>query len=278
MTPPPTPAVATGPPSGAPGRSVKLCPPAYRGGRRGAAAPLGTTLATSHDILPASAPRWRLYYALTKPRVVSLLVFTTVAAMFVAAKGWPGLLPILLVSIGGYMAAGAANTFNMVYERDLDLAMERTSHRPTVTHALTNAQSLTFGFALAIGSFALLWGAFNLLAAMMAMQYDNQGLAPLWNLVEAALLSPRTVEWLDQGPEPLLRLEDGEVRMALFDPAGWCTHYSHGQGDCDRLQRVYEHFLARQRQFAAVLEAHGIRLLYVHCDGASDARALLAAS
>lgn len=109
------------------------------------------------------------YIALTKPRVVSLLVFTTVAAMFVAAKGWPGLVPILLVSIGGYMAAGAANTFNMAYERDLDLAMERTSHRPTVTHALTNTQVLTFGFVLAIGSFALLWGAFNLLAAMMAM-------------------------------------------------------------------------------------------------------------
>ncbi len=109
------------------------------------------------------------YVALTKPRVVSLLVFTTVAAMFVAERGWPGLLPILLVSIGGYMAAGAANTFNMVYERDLDESMERTSHRPTVTHALSNTQSLVFGFVLAVGSFALLWGAFNLLAATMAM-------------------------------------------------------------------------------------------------------------
>jgi protoheme IX farnesyltransferase len=108
----------------------------------------------------------KAYVALTKPRVVSLLVFTTVAAMFVADRGFPGLLPILLVSIGGYMAAGAANTFNMVYERDLDVAMERTSHRPTVTHALSNTQALTFGFALAVGSFAVLWGAFNLLAAM----------------------------------------------------------------------------------------------------------------
>ena len=54
-------------------------------------------------------------------------------------------------------------------QRDLDLAMERTSHRPTVTHALTSAQCLAFGFALAAGSFAVLWGAFNLLAAMMAM-------------------------------------------------------------------------------------------------------------
>lgn len=116
------------------------------------------------------------------------------------------------------------------------------------------------------------------LAAMMAMQYGNQGLAPLWNLVEAALLAPASVEWVDQGPEPLLRLEHGEARMALFDPAGWCVHYGHGNGDCDRLQRVYDHFLARQRQFAAVLEAHGVPVLYVHCDGNADARALLATS
>lgn len=116
------------------------------------------------------------------------------------------------------------------------------------------------------------------LAAMMAMQYDNQGLAPLWNLVESALLSPGAVEWLDAGPEPLLRLADGEARMALFDPAGWCAHYqggTPGEDDCSRLQRVYEMFLARQRQLAAVLEAHGIPVLYVHADGRQDPRALL---
>jgi len=117
------------------------------------------------------------------------------------------------------------------------------------------------------------------LAAMMAMQYDHQGLAPLWNLVEAALLAPHTVEWLDAGPEPLLLLQDGEARMALFDPAGWCVHYSRGTGggedECARMQHVYEQFLARQRQFAAVLEAHGIPVLYVHCDGRQDARARL---
>lgn len=117
------------------------------------------------------------------------------------------------------------------------------------------------------------------LAAMMAMQYGNQGLGPLWNLVEAALLAPQAVEWLDAGAEPLLRLEAGEVRMALFDPAGWCRHYAaalgHDEGECERMQRVYDHFLARQRQFAAVLEAHGIPVLYVHCDGTQDARTLL---
>jgi len=113
------------------------------------------------------------------------------------------------------------------------------------------------------------------LAAMMAMQYEHQGLAPLWTLVEAALLAPQAVEWLDAGPEPLLRLHGGQARMALFDPAGWCAHYHGGEGDCDRLRRAYEHFLARQRQLAAVLEAHGIPVLYVHCDGRHDPRALL---
>ena len=111
----------------------------------------------------------KAYVALTKPRVVSLLVFTTVAAMFVAERGFPGWIPILLVSLGGYMAAGAANTFNMVYERDLDVAMDRTSNRPTVTHALSNSEALTFGFVLAAGSFTVLWAGFNLLAAMMSM-------------------------------------------------------------------------------------------------------------
>lgn len=117
------------------------------------------------------------------------------------------------------------------------------------------------------------------LAAMMAMQYDNQGLGALWSLVEAALLAPQAVEWLDAGPEPLLRLQGGEVRMALFDPPGWCHHYAaalgSNVGECERMEHVYEHFLVRQRQFAAVLEAHGIPLLYVHCNGRQDARALL---
>ncbi|RRN59291.1 hypothetical protein EIM48_04495 [Pseudoxanthomonas sp. SGNA-20] len=116
------------------------------------------------------------------------------------------------------------------------------------------------------------------LAAMMAMQYDNQGLSALWNLIEAALLAPGSEEWLDAGPEPLLRLADGEARMALFDPAGWCAHYhggTPGEGECERLQRLYELFLARQRQLAAVLEAHGIPVLYVHANGQQDARALL---
>ncbi|MCW0392992.1 hypothetical protein [Xanthomonas sacchari] len=116
------------------------------------------------------------------------------------------------------------------------------------------------------------------LAAMMSMQYDNQGLAPLWPLIETALLAPDQEEWLQAPPEPLLRYRGGEVRMALFDPASWCAHYAYDRQDCERLQRVYEQYLARQRQLAAVLEAHGLPVLYVHCESGQDAKqALLAA-
>ncbi len=127
--------------------------------------PSGTALATKETLHPG----FKDYIALTKPRVISLLLFTTVAAMFVAQRGVPPLWLILCVSLGGYMAAGAANTFNMVAERDLDEAMQRTSHRPTVRHSVTNRQALTFAWVLTVGSFALLWASANLLAALMAL-------------------------------------------------------------------------------------------------------------
>lgn len=115
----------------------------------------------------------------------------------------------------------------------------------------------------------------NDLAAMMAMQYDNQGLAALWPVLETAMFDPTGEQWLDAPPEPLLRHANGEARMALFDPAGWCAHYGHDRNDGERLQRIYEQFLMRQRQMAAVLEAHGIDVLYVHVEAGQDARAAL---
>ena len=116
----------------------------------------------------------------------------------------------------------------------------------------------------------------NDLAAMMSMQYDNQGLAALWPLIETAIMAPGEDEWLNAAPEPLLRYTHGEARMALFDPVGWCAHYSHSKNDCDRLKGIYEQFLMRQRQMAAVLEAHGVPVLFVHCEAGQDARELLA--
>lgn len=109
------------------------------------------------------------YVALTKPRVISLLLFTTLTAMVAARGGWPGTWLFIAVGIGGYMAAGAANAINMVIDRDIDLSMKRTAKRPTVTQAIPSTHALVFAFTLAIGSFLLLWGAANLLSAVMAL-------------------------------------------------------------------------------------------------------------
>jgi len=107
------------------------------------------------------------------------------------------------------------------------------------------------------------------LLAMTAMQYEHAGLAPLWPLLEAALLAPDAEEWLDAPPEPLAHFSDGEVRIALFSPAAWAARYQPDVDDDARLARGFEHFQLRQRQFAAVLGAHGVPVTFAHC-GASD--------
>ena len=110
------------------------------------------------------------------------------------------------------------------------------------------------------------------LAAMVALQYRNTGLDTLWPLLETALLQPAAEAWLDAPPEPLARYGDGEVRLALLDPAAWRKRFAPaGETDCARLERGFERFQARQRQFAAVLGAHDIPVNFVHCaDGGRD--------
>ena len=72
----------------------------------------------------------RGYVALTKPRIVELLLITTIPVMFLAAGGVPHLGLLLATLIGGYLSAGSANTFNMVIDRDIDTVMQRTKGRP----------------------------------------------------------------------------------------------------------------------------------------------------
>ncbi len=103
------------------------------------------------------------------------------------------------------------------------------------------------------------------LVAMSAMQYANVGLEALWTLLETALLEPDAEAWLDAGQEPLARYADGEVRIALFDPAAWCARYAANVEDAAKLERGFAMFQARQRQFAAVLEAHDVPVQFVHC-------------
>ena len=117
------------------------------------------------------------------------------------------------------------------------------------------------------------------LAAMTALQYEHAGLAPLWPLLETALLEPDGEAWLDAPPEPLVHYADREARIALFTPAAWQARYARDLA-CDddesreRLARRHQQFEARQRQYAAVLNAHGIAVHFVHCDShdATDVR------
>lgn len=114
---------------------------------------------------------WKAYLALTKPRIISLLLFTTLAALFIAADAQHPVTFILFwaVAIGGYMAAGSANAINMVIDRDIDGRMERTAKRPTVTQFISSRNALIFAATLAVGSFAILTHFGGLLSALMAM-------------------------------------------------------------------------------------------------------------
>ncbi|MBI5707522.1 MAG: protoheme IX farnesyltransferase [Armatimonadetes bacterium] len=111
----------------------------------------------------------KAYVALTKPRVISLLLFTTLAAMFIAGGGWPGFWLFLSVAVGGYLAAGSANAINMVIDRDIDGFMKRTASRPTVTQVIPSNKALGFGLITGAASFAILWAGANLLTAVLAM-------------------------------------------------------------------------------------------------------------
>ena len=113
--------------------------------------------------------RARAYVALTKPRIIELLLITTVPTMFVAARRLPSAGLVVLTVLGGALAAGGANALNMVYDRDIDAVMQRTKGRPLVTGAVSPAEAIAFAFALEVGSFVLLWQTVNLLSAVLAV-------------------------------------------------------------------------------------------------------------
>jgi protoheme IX farnesyltransferase len=111
----------------------------------------------------------RGYLALTKPRIIELLLVTTVPTMIVAAGGFPKLWLIVATLIGGTLAAGGANAFNMVLDRDIDAIMERTKKRPLVTGVMTARSAALFAFALEAVAFAVLVLWVNQLSAWLAL-------------------------------------------------------------------------------------------------------------
>lgn len=119
---------------------------------------------------------FRAYLALTKPRIVELLVITAVPAMFLAERGLPSLWLVAVVVIGGAGAAGAANAINCYIDRDIDQVMRRTSRRPLPAHTVSPPAALIFGLTLAAVSLVLMAAFTNWLAtaltALAIVYYD----------------------------------------------------------------------------------------------------------
>jgi protoheme IX farnesyltransferase len=109
------------------------------------------------------------YFHLTKPRVIELLLVTTLPAMILAAGKLPSLLLVLEVLVGGALAAGGANTINCWIERDRDHLMRRTAHRPLPQGDVDPHAALVFGLVLEALAFALLWIRVNPLSAVLAV-------------------------------------------------------------------------------------------------------------
>jgi heme o synthase len=114
------------------------------------------------------ADKLRAYVALTKPRIIELLLVTTVPTMVLAQRGLPSPWLMAAVVIGGTMAAGGANAINQYIDRDIDDLMRRTRHRPLPRHAVEPRSALVFGVLLSIVSFAWLTLTVNLLSALLA--------------------------------------------------------------------------------------------------------------
>jgi protoheme IX farnesyltransferase len=126
--------------------------------------------ATAASLAPTTfADTLRNYVALTKPRIIVLLLITTVPAMVVAQRGWPSTWLVLATLAGGATSAAGANVINCWYDRDIDSVMRRTRSRPTVTGAISAPHALAFGISLGAGAFVFLWATTTLAAASLAL-------------------------------------------------------------------------------------------------------------
>ena len=131
----------------------------------------------------------RAYVALTKPRIIELLLVTTVPAMMLAARGLPCVGLVVATLVGGTLAAGSANALNCYYDRDIDAIMMRTKDRP-LNHSLVSPRSaLVFGFVLGGLSLTLLWLTTNALSAALAA-----AAIAFYVLVYTRLLKRRTAQ------------------------------------------------------------------------------------
>ncbi len=151
------------------------------------AAAMSTPAARTAALEPAYVSRARQFYALTKPRVVQLIVFCAVIGMLLAVPGWPDWRLVLPAAVGIWLVAAAAAAFNCLVEQRIDARMARTAWRPTARGELTNTQTLVFASALCMLGSAVLWWWVNPLT--MALTFATfVGYA----IVYTVLLKPAT--------------------------------------------------------------------------------------
>ena len=129
------------------------------------------------------------YLSLTKPRVIELLLVTTIPAMLLADRGSVGLVLILNTLFGGMLAAGGANALNCVADADIDKVMKRTAGRPLARATVPRSHALVFGLALSVASFFWLWWTTNMLSAHLAA-----ATIAFYVLVYTLLLKRRTAQ------------------------------------------------------------------------------------
>jgi protoheme IX farnesyltransferase len=110
----------------------------------------------------------KAYFLLTKPRIIELLLVTTVPTMFIAARGVPSPWLMAATLFGGSLSAASANVLNCYLDRDIDALMRRTARRPLPTHRVEPGDALRFGIVLGVAGFVWLWAAVNLLSAVLA--------------------------------------------------------------------------------------------------------------
>ncbi|MEE1930563.1 heme o synthase [Streptomyces sp. TRM 70351] len=138
---------------------------------------------------PPRGARIRAFVALTKPRIIELLLITTVPVMFLAAQGVPDLLLVLVTCVGGYLSAGGANALNMYIDRDIDALMTRTAQRPLVTGVVSPREGLVFGLSLAVVSTLWFGLLVNWLSAALSL-----GALLFYVVVYTMLLKRRTAQ------------------------------------------------------------------------------------
>ncbi|MBR7742224.1 heme o synthase [Phycicoccus sp. BSK3Z-2] len=125
--------------------------------------------AAAPAVPPVRRSRVAAFVALTKPRIIELLLVTTVPVMFLAERGVPSLWLLAATLVGGVLSAGAANTFNSVYDRDIDGLMHRTSTRPMVTGEVGVREALVFGGVLTVVSTVWFALVVNVVSALLSL-------------------------------------------------------------------------------------------------------------